>query len=118
MPQPVIPFSLLPPPLLEKIAKTQTATRIGNVASTFYTHLGEELIQTESVWNAREYMSRALVAMAFNFVVVLAGGLFLAQVTKQKDLYTIAPAAAVLLALVSLVTILSYPKIISRKRAR
>lgn len=117
MPKP-IPFSLLPPPLLERIAKSKAVSRVGNVASTLYPHLGEELIQTESEYNAREYMTRALVAAAFNFIVFFAGGFFLLQVTRERSLLWLGPLTAVLLGLVTLLTVLSYPKIIARKRAR
>ncbi len=113
-----LPFSFLPPPLVDKIAQVKTIQRIGNVASTLYPHLGEELIHVESDWNAKQYMARVLVATFFNFLILLGGGLFLLEITKNNDLLWQAPLAALFIGVVSFATIVNYPELIARKRAR
>ncbi|MFH0971894.1 MAG: type II secretion system F family protein [Candidatus Micrarchaeota archaeon] len=112
-----IPFSLLPPPIVEKFAKVTFFERIGNVASTFFPNLHQTLLQTESTISPREYSAMAVVASFFNAIAIFFFGLFLTSITKE-DMLIPAIAGMLLIGLVSFVTILTYPKIIAGKRAR
>lgn len=113
-----IPFSLLPPPLVVKLAGLKPVARVGNVASTFFPGLGQELIQADSAFNAREYSAMAIVAAFFNAFFVFAGGLLLFQITKDRSLLWVTPLACVFIGAVSLLSVLNYPKIITRRKAR
>ncbi|MFH1106791.1 MAG: type II secretion system F family protein [Candidatus Micrarchaeota archaeon] len=113
-----VPFSFIPPQLVAKIAQIGFVARAGNVVSTFFPGLGQELIQAESQINAREYAANAIVASLGNFLAILGGSLLLARITGEASLYWQGPVAAVLIGAVSVVTIVSYPKIITRKKAR
>lgn len=112
-----VPFSLLPPPLVEKLSKVTMFERTGNVASTFFPSLHQELLQMESTTSAREYSAMGVVAAIFNSIFILILGVILAQVTKENFLPFII-LGVILVGLVSFVTIMMYPKIIARKRAR
>ncbi|MFH1200192.1 MAG: type II secretion system F family protein [Candidatus Micrarchaeota archaeon] len=113
-----VPFSFLPPPILMKISRGKAIARAGNVASTFFPGMGQELIQAQSQLNAKEYSAAAVVASFFNAVIVFIGGLLLFQLTKESALLWQAPLAAAVIAFISLLTIVNYPKIITRKKAR
>ncbi len=113
-----IPFSILPPPLVAKIARVKQIARAGNVASTFFPALSQELIQAESDYNAREYSAMAIVAAFFNAFFVFFGGLLLMQATNERALLWQSPLATLFIGAVSLLTIVNYPKIITRKKAR
>ena len=113
-----IPFSLLPPPVVAKIAGIKPVALAGNVASTFFPSLSQELIQAESAFNAKEYSAAALVVAFFNALFIFAGGLLLFQITQEKSLLWIAPLACIFIGAVSLLSIVAYPKIITRKKAR
>jgi len=112
-----IPFSLLPPPLVEKLSKVRLFENIGNVASTFFPSLHQELLQVESNLTHREYSAMAIVASFFNSIFILILGVILISVTKENLLIPVI-LGVLIVGFISFITIMMYPKIIARKRAR
>ncbi|MFH1442730.1 MAG: type II secretion system F family protein [Candidatus Micrarchaeota archaeon] len=112
-----VPFSLLPPPLVEKLAKVKVFERTGNVVSTFFPSLHQELLQTESTINPRTYATMGVVASFFNALFILVLGFIVARMTNENTAIFIV-VAPILIGLVSFFTIMTYPKIIAKKRAR
>ncbi|MBU1197072.1 type II secretion system F family protein [Candidatus Micrarchaeota archaeon] len=113
-----VPFSILPPPVVEKIATVGSIARAGNVASTFFPHLGEQLIQVSGDVHHRTYMAQALVASFFNFFFLFVGSIALYQITQNPDILWQGPLVALFMGFISLITIVNYPRIIARKQAR
>ncbi|MBI5224673.1 type II secretion system F family protein [Candidatus Micrarchaeota archaeon] len=112
-----IPFSLLPPPLVEKFSKMVVFSRLGNIGSTFFPALHQQLLQIESTINPREYTAMAIVASFFNSVFILILGLILSTVAGKQVLIP-AFIGTFLIGLISFLTIQTYPKIIANKRAK
>ncbi len=112
-----IPFSLLPPPLVEKLSKVPIFENTGNVASTFFPSLHQELLQIESTIGPREYSAMGVVASIFNSLFILMLGLIMTGVTKDFILPLVI-GGTLLIGFVSFITIMMYPKIIAKKRAR
>jgi len=111
-----IPFSPLPPRVLEKFSRRFSGA--GNVISAFLPFLRESLLQAEYEFSAREYSAMAFTAALLNFSFALVSLLFLAFATKQPALYPLSIGVAILLFFGSFATILAYPRIIALKRMR
>ncbi len=103
--------------MVEKLSKTVLFERIGNVASTFFPSLHQQLIQIEAKTTHREYASMAVVAATFNSLFIFGMGFLLATLTKE-DVFLPTIAFTIIVGFVSFITILTYPKIIAQKRAR
>ncbi len=112
-----VPFSLLPPPIVEKLSKVKVFENIGNVVSTFFPSLHQQLLQMESPTPPREYSAMAVVASFFNSVFIFLLGLILSRVTKENVLlFTV--GGTIVIGFVSFITIMTYPKIVAGKRAK
>ncbi|MFH1750405.1 MAG: type II secretion system F family protein [Candidatus Micrarchaeota archaeon] len=112
-----VPFSLLPPPVVVRLSKAKLFENIGNVMSTFFPSLHQELLQVESNVNNREYSSMAIVASLFNSLFILVLGLIIMGVTTDPILPLVV-LGVLAIGSISFITIMMYPRIIAKKRAR
>lgn len=112
----IIPFSLLPPRLLEKLSRKFANMGIAIVA--FAPFLKDSLLQAEYDYSAREYAAMAFTSALINSVVATMLVAFLGVVTKTS---AVLPIALLILAVsfgATLFTSLYYPQIISTRRMR
>ncbi len=111
----MIPFSLLPEKVLYSTSKHFIA--LGRFLSSFFPLLGIWLKQAEYHYSPREYSAMAFTAALFNslFLFVL---LSLIGYLIQRDLIVLSIAIAGFMLIFTLLSILSYPIIVSMRRAR
>ncbi|MBI3588662.1 type II secretion system F family protein [Candidatus Micrarchaeota archaeon] len=112
---PKIPFSFLPPKLVSNIAGK--LENLGGVASALFPTLRETLLQAEIETAAPRYASLAIAAGLANaaFVGILLAALGL---IFRQSVATVVAALTAIVAIVTFTTILIYPGIVARRRAR
>jgi len=113
---PLIPFSLLPPKVLEKTSRP--FANVGIFLSAFSPFLHDSLLQAEYEYSSREYAAMAFTSALINGVVMTALFLFFAVITKNPGFYAPAVVLGAMVFGSSLLTILYYPQIISTRRMR
>ncbi len=111
----MIPFSLIPEKPLYIISKSFKA--IGNFIASFFPLLQAWLKQAEYAYSPREFSAIAFAAGLFNalFLIALVS---LAGYIVQRDLIVLSLAIGLLMSLLTMVSILAYPAVVSIRRAR
>ncbi len=111
----MIPFSLIPEKVLYDFSKHFLV--VGNFLSSFFPLLGDWVKQAEYKYGAREFASMAFVASMFNAIFLIV---FLSLISFgiKKDLLTLTIALALLLVIISFLSIIFYPSVVSIRRAR
>ncbi len=111
----MIPFSILPPRTLQSAAERIRGT--SGFAAAIMPSLKENLMQAGYDFAPREYAGMALVAALtnafFSFVLVAALGLGL-----RINMLPAAAGVAILFAAATFFTILIYPRVVAKRRAR
>ncbi len=111
-----IPFTLLPPRILENFSKK--FANAGNGIAAFTPFLKDSLLAAGYGYSAREY---AAVSLANALINSLAAGVAIAvawAASKNDSLLPVAPLAALVAFLATFLTTLYYPQIISMRRMR
>ncbi len=111
----MIPFTLVPEKPLFLFSKNFLA--VGRFLSSFFPLLATWLRQAEYHYNAREFSAMAFVASLFNSIFLFVVLNLIGYLTN-RDFIVIAIAAAGLMFLFTLLSILTYPVIVSMRRAR
>lgn len=111
-----IPFSLLPPRMLENLSKK--FSNLGTAIAAFTPFLKDSLLQAGYEYSAREYAAMAFTSALINSL--LAGGLlaFIGVAAKNASILPVALLIAVVASAATLFTALYYPQIISTRRMR
>ncbi len=111
----MIPFSLIPEKQLYSLSKNFPA--FGNFVSSFFPLLSTWLKQAEYNYSAREFSAISLIASIFNslflFALVNSIGYLI-----SRDLVMLSIAVTVLMFLLTLLSILTYPAVVSIRRSR
>lgn len=113
----LLPFSVLPPPVLSGFALQFLGPARG--ISAFYPALRDSLRQAGYEITSRDYASLALAAAVAN--ALLLGGLIMLLATKLASpaaAFSFAIGVGVVIFLASLLTILAYPQIQATRRKR
>ncbi len=111
----MIPFTLLPEKPLYSASKNFLA--IGGFLSSFFPLLATWLKQAEYKYSPREFSAMAFVAGLFNSAFLFVMLNLLGYLT-HRDFTVIAIAISGVMFLVTLLSILAYPLIVSMRRAR
>lgn len=111
----VIPFSMLPSPLVLKLAKPIRG--LGNFIAAVFPSLKTELMQAEIEVSAREYAAAAVVVGLFNAIGI---GVLLQLIgyATYSDLTIITIASVLIVGYASFFTVVFYPKVLGTKRTR
>ncbi len=110
-----IPFTILPPPLVMRLAKRMKG--IGNFISALFPSLKTELLQIDVEVPAREYASAAAVVGTTNFIA-MSLIMYLIGLATATDLTFLSIASGLVVGVSSFITVLTYPKILSIRRTR
>ncbi len=111
-----IPFSLLPPKVV--ISASRNLRGFGEFFSAFFPSLHESLLQAKIQMQPREYAAIAYVASSVNAFFIALLVIFVGIVSRQLNLIPLAILLAVVVSMISFLTIIFYPKIIAAKRVR
>lgn len=109
------PFSILPPPLVDRLAKK--AIGLGNTIYTFYPGIKLQLLQAENDTPPRQYAAAALVIAAGNFIALFALLAAVGAMTRSS-MFTLALGIAAVVAVASFYTVLFYPGVLAKKKTR
>ena len=110
-----VPFTILPAPLVLRIAKPLKG--IGNFIAATFPGLRLELIQADIEVTPREYASMALVVAVSNAVIIYAL-LALVGAMAKRDLLALAAVGGFGVGIASFSTVIFYPRIISVRKMR
>lgn len=111
-----IPFTLLPPAALSRLAAHQPFSGLGNIAATLSPGLQLELLQAKNDYRHHAYASAAVAASLINALFVLALALIVS--VRLQGIIVIGVAASLVVGAASFATIISYPRIMALQRAR
>ena len=110
-----IPFTILPPPLVLKIARRIKG--IGNFVAALFPGLKSDLLQVDMELPAREYAGAAVVVGISNLIIISLVMLFIGYAT-ETDLVFLSAISGIIVGGASFTTVLTYPKILSVRRTR
>ncbi len=110
-----IPFSILPPPLVIRLAKPLKG--LGNFIATLFPGMRLELIQAGMEVTPREYAGMALIVGISNAIAIFAL-LYGIGIAVDKDLLALGIAGALVVGAASFITVISYPRVIATKKTR
>ncbi|MEW6328622.1 MAG: type II secretion system F family protein [Candidatus Micrarchaeota archaeon] len=111
-----IPFSILPPKMLMNASKHFFG--IGNFISPFFPFLRAELLQSGVELTPRQYASAAFVVALTNGVFITLTIMLIDKIGRLKIGLPIIVGLGLLIAFASLITVLIYPGVIAKRRAR
>lgn len=111
----VIPFSILPPAVVLRLAKPLKG--LGNFVATLFPSLKTELMQAEIAVPAREYAAIAVIVSIVNMFGI-AALMFLVIAATRTNLVQLTVASVLIVAIATFVTVIFYPKILSIRRTR
>ena len=111
-----IPFSLLPPPVLEGVSRN--FSNAGTFGAAFFPSLRDWLVQAESEYSSRQYAAMAFTAALVNAAVLGGLFLFLAFTTGNPALAVPALVLTLVIFAASFATIIYYPQIVAKRRMR
>ncbi len=111
-----VPFSILPPPLLESLS--HNFENFGYFSAAFFPFMHDSLLQAESDYTSREYSSLAFTAAFFNGMALLLLFLAIAAATRNLQIIAVGAGLTVVVFFASFITILYYPQVLASKRTR
>lgn len=111
----VIPFTILPPSLVIRLAKPLKG--LGNFIAAVFPGLKLELMQADMEVTPREYAGMALVVGLSNAIAVYALVAIIGFATA-KDLLALALLGGLIVGIASFATVIFYPRIVSVRKTR
>jgi len=111
----VLPFSMLPPSLVFRLAKPLKG--LGNFIAAVFPGLKTELMQAEIEVAAREYAAAAIIVSTFNIIGIILVMALISSATGTNLLF-LTIAIAFVVGSASFFTVIFYPRILSIRRTR
>lgn len=112
----ILPFSLLPPRVMEKFSRK--FSNLGIAIAAFTPSLKDSLLQAEYEYSAREYAAMAFASALINCVAATALVAGLGVAAKNPSLFPAALLLAFIVFCATFFTTLYYPQIISTRKTR
>ena len=111
-----LPFNLFPPKIL--LALSKPFTGFGKIVSAGFPFLEIDLIQSEIGYNIRQYSAIICFQFLFYFIIFTLITFLLGLRFKASYLYIIAPTVGAILAMLIILQLLVYPKILVNRKVR